>query len=241
MSDDQPRAVTGMSPGDVAHGAQSAGRAIGAMFLFIFGGAWLEAGALLPPGSQAVTLGAIAVVTVTLFLATYGFCYRPQKFARVAASTAPERVRAGRTFNIINVTQWVLIATSSIVLSRLGRPAWIPPAIMLIVALHFLPLARIFGQPAYYVTSAALVVIAVVYPLVMSRGPASPAGCYGAGLVLWASGSWAVTERHRRLLWGKETSVYGDAAYIGADKRAPQKRFTRLIHCREASQGQSAS
>lgn len=198
MSDDQPSAATRVSSGDVAYRAQSAGRAIGAMFLFFFGGAWLEAGAFLPPRSQATTLGGLAVATVTLLLATYAFCYRPHKFALITASTAPERVRAGRVFNIINATQWVSIAVLSFVLSRFGRMAWIPPAIMLVVGLHFLPLARIFRQPAYYVTAAALVVIAVVYPLVMSRGPANAAGCYAAGLVLWVSGWWAVAERCRR-------------------------------------------
>jgi hypothetical protein len=42
--------------------------------------------------------------------------------------------------------QWLVIAVAVVGLAAAGAPGLIPGAICLIVGLHFLPLARIFGH-----------------------------------------------------------------------------------------------
>jgi hypothetical protein len=161
------------------------------MFFFAFGGAWLEYYAVQVAGKAPVVLAAIALVTVTLFIAAWRR-YRQHQPALAAETPSPQRAKAGRTFNIVNIGQWVAILIAANVLVNLGLSAWVIPCIIFIVGLHFLPLARVFGNPPHYITGAALIVLAVTYPLLAPAGPASPVGCLGAGLILWASALWAI-------------------------------------------------
>ena len=76
----------------------------------------------------------------------------------------------------------------------LHRPVWIPPLAALAVGLHFLPLARLFRRPLYYVTGAALCVVCAATIAYMPpqwgvrhlQGWLLSAGL-GSGAVLWLS------------------------------------------------------
>jgi hypothetical protein len=83
--------------------------------------------------------------------------------------------------------QWILVFVVATVLSRLGQKEWIIPSIILIVGIHFFPLALAFRVPRHHATGAAMTLLAVFYPFMTSAGPASPVGCLGAGFILWAS------------------------------------------------------
>ena len=58
--------------------------------------------------------------------------------------------------------------------------------------MHFLPLAGVFGYRPHYLTEAALLLLAVVYPLLAPGGPVSSVGPLGAGGVLWLNAAWAL-------------------------------------------------
>lgn len=164
-----------------------ASRAMGAMFLFVFGGAWLVCAAF--QSTAGLRLPAI-ILTVVCTAALSVFAYRRCRMHRPSlVTTAPtsEQRAVGRAFNLINLAQWVAIVVVVGVCANLGLSRWIVPGIIVIVGLHFLPLAHVFRHPQYYVTGAALVVLAVAYPLLAPRGPASPVGCLGAGIILWIS------------------------------------------------------
>jgi hypothetical protein len=102
------------------------------------------------------------------------------------------RARRSRNFHIVNAGHWLLILIVGNVLANLGYGDWVIPAAIFIVGLHFLPLARNFDNPPHHVTGAALMLLAVVYPLVAAGGPRNTIGCLGAGLVLWASAACAL-------------------------------------------------
>jgi hypothetical protein len=169
-----------------------ASRAIGAMFFTIFGGAWLGLAARARYDEPLTAYVVIAIVTLILT----GFAYARYRRYAVPATThneSPDERRRSRNFHIINAAQWVLILVVGNLLVNLGLPDWVIPAAMLVVGLHFVPLAIVFRNPPHFVTGIALMTIAAVYPFVADGGAKSPVGCLGAGLVLWLSALWAVT------------------------------------------------
>jgi hypothetical protein len=175
--------------------ANRARRAIGAMFYLAFGGAWLEYYASRVVGKQLVVFVAIALATAALLFLAYQR-YRQNQPALAAEAPSLKQKRADRIFNIVNAGQWVVILVAGNVLVNLGLSSWVIPCAIFIVGLHFLPLAYVLGNPPHYVTGIALVVLAVFDPLLAVAGPASPIGCLGAGLILWASAFWALKAKN---------------------------------------------
>jgi hypothetical protein len=107
--------------------------------------------------------------------------------AHAADADSPESKKAGRMFNAVNAIQWTLVFVVATALSKFGQQKWIIPAIIFIVGIHFFPLAVAFKVPRHYATGAAMMLLAVFYPLMAKAGPASPVGCLGAGIILWSS------------------------------------------------------
>lgn len=169
-----------------------AGRAIGAMFFAVFGGMWLGLWAHSEyPGSVGALL-AIAAVAAALLVGAYR-AYKANSLAFKAIAQTPESLRMSRVFNLVNAGQWVVIVIAAFVLSRTGYTRWILPVVILIIGLHFLPLARLFAYRPHYLTGAALVLLACVYPFATPDGPANAVGALGAGLILWISAVWAIS------------------------------------------------
>lgn len=135
----------------------------------------------------------VAVVVMSLaLLALAHKVYRANAAAMRAVADTPQAKRRSRLFNIVNAGQWVVIFVLASVLGNTGRSDWIVAAVIFIIGLHFLPLARVFAYPPHYVTGSALMFLAIAYPLLAPSGPQSPVGCLGAGLILWASALWAI-------------------------------------------------
>jgi hypothetical protein len=66
------------------------------------------------------------------------------------------------------------------------------PWAILVVGVHFLALVPVFHRSSHVATGAALIVLAVAYPLLATGGPDNPVGLLGTGLILWASALWAL-------------------------------------------------
>jgi hypothetical protein len=133
-----------------------------------------------------VALLPIVAVTLLLFFAALRK-FRENQAAHAAESNSPESKRAERIFNVVNSIQWSLVFVASVVLIILRHPEWIISVIILIVGIHFFPLAVAFKVPRHYATGAAMTLLAVIYPFIASGGPKSPVGCLGAGIILWVS------------------------------------------------------
>ncbi len=154
------------------------------LVLAFFSGLWSSValaalGRLDAGGAAAIALMVAALaVPAAVLLRRY-----PLRFERSSA----EGRRIGQTFGIVNGVQWGLIAVASVVLGALHRPELILPAIVGIVGLHFVPLAKLFNARIYYGTAVALVLWACAYPVLL--GPGSDGlGALGTGLILWLTG-----------------------------------------------------
>src|SRR4249920_2149132 len=110
--------------------ALAGSRAVGAMFLFAFGAAWLLLWVY--RGLEQRVLGfALVLVAASAFLFV---CYRRYLHHRPALQAEPETAasrRASRVFNIVNVGQWLIILVVGNVLVNIDLSAWVIPAAML--------------------------------------------------------------------------------------------------------------
>lgn len=168
---------------------------MGAMFFSAFGGLWLGLWANDQyPGVLALLV--VALGTAVL-LAVSRRVYKANSLALKAVKQAPESRRKSRVFKLINGLQWGVVFLAVLLLSQTGNTRWTLPAIILIVGVHFLPLARLFQYRPHYVTGAALILLAIVYPLAARDGPENAIGALGTGLILWVSAAWAIASTSR--------------------------------------------
>jgi hypothetical protein len=186
------KSIPQAAPGDSA----KASRAIGAMFFSGFGGIWLGLWAHAEYADSVGVLLLVAAVSAGLLAAAYRV-YKVNAPALRALEETPEARRKSRWFNLINASQWGIIFLVALILSKTGHAKWSLPAVILIVGLHFLPLARLFAYRPHYLTGAGLILLACVYPLVARDGPENAVGALGAGLVLWISAVWAISSSSR--------------------------------------------
>jgi hypothetical protein len=166
--------------------AARASRAIGSMFFSVFGGAWLALWWFSTHARRPLVLSAVIAGSTILFLASLRQ-FRQNRDAHAAEAESAAAKREGRVFNIVNAVQWILIFAVASILSISGHREWIIPAFIFIVGAHFLPLGAAFSAPRHYLTGAAMIALAILYPFMARSGPASPIGCLGAGMILWAS------------------------------------------------------
>jgi hypothetical protein len=167
------------------------GRSIGAMFFAFFGGAWLAVWNHLAGPRPLAGYAVIAPLAAALFLFARNR-FRRYDAAAVGRIETPESRRRDRWFHIINAGQWVLIMIVANVLVNVGLGAWVLSSVVLIVGLHFLPLARLFDYSAHYVTGCSFILLALIVPRIAAGGPGDPIICLGAGLMLWASALWGL-------------------------------------------------
>ena len=163
-----------------------AGRAIGAMFYAFFGAGWLTWWCLQAYGAAPGILALIVAGGAALFiLALRQFRRHRSALATQASTPAGKQIR--RRFTIVNVIQWLAIVVAANLLANFGQSEWIAAAVILIVGLHFIPLAAIFKNRSHYLTGSALILLSVTYPFVSGIGAASPVGLLGTGMILWGS------------------------------------------------------
>ena len=162
-----------------------ASRAVGAMFFSLFGGAWVGLWSYRAYGFNLGLVALIALAALGLFawaLTTYN-----KNNGALEEKPDADKQKAEKVFHIVNAAQWGLILVVGNVLNNTGHGNWVLAAAIIIVGLHFLPLARVFHYPVHTYTGLALVAWGAGYPVVMTHGAGSPVGCLGAGLLLWAS------------------------------------------------------
>jgi hypothetical protein len=141
----------------------------------------------------------VAIVAVALLVGSY---LLGRAAGKIPIDTSPEGrargnavgKRLGISFGVIFGSEALFIAVASSVLGAVGQDAFIVPVIVLIVGLHFLPLAPLFNVRLYYVTGALLVLASLIPVLFIPRAqtvngvslwivvPAT-----GSALILWAT------------------------------------------------------
>jgi hypothetical protein len=129
----------------------------------------------------------LLIVVGVIATALIGFSLRGLIRNRAAPSLddGATRSRKRRAYAFITGAEALGIYVIANVLSNRGHAEWINAALILIVGLHFLPLARLFISRAYLATGVALIAIAIVLPQFAAGGARSPLLLLFSGLVLW--------------------------------------------------------
>jgi len=162
------------------------------MFFAFFGGGWLFLGISQSGHGSLLLYALLLIAAATIFFLALRH-YGANRSAREATEHTPEGKKRARQFNLINALQWTAIIITSITLSNMHHGNWAVPAIIFIVGLHFLPLARVFSYPPHLVTGIVLIAVAIAYPFVSPAGVNSVSGCIATGLVLWASALYGLS------------------------------------------------
>lgn len=165
---------TGVSADTAMH------RRSGAALMSGFALVWALTGASgLPTGGVLVSIiavGLTALVVVTAF-----------SDRGTAGYDGPVAADWRRRYNRIGLVEMLAIAAVVAMALLTGRPELIPGAVCLVVAAHFVPLARVFGVPRFLRLAAALAAVGVV-GLVVSWTAPEPGRAItglGAALALW--------------------------------------------------------
>ncbi|WP_329039829.1 hypothetical protein OHT61_18360 [Streptomyces sp. NBC_00178] len=159
----------------------------GTVVLSVFALVWAFAGAsgLASPGlALAVETAAVPLAVAAVFLA-----YRKGAAPSPRTVNLPENW--ARSVGVVNVVELAAVFAAVAVSHASGHPGFIPPAVALVVGLHFLPLARLYDQWQYKVTGGVLSAVAVVGLVLATAG--LPDGVVravvglAAAATLWAS------------------------------------------------------
>jgi hypothetical protein len=147
--------------------SQKASRAIGAMIFAFFGGAWIVLWSFRRLQNRFVALVVIAAGTMAIFLYALR-CYRHYQGAFTTEVESPAKHQRHSVDCHRDRGQR---------LANIGLSDWVLSAAIFIVGLHFLPLARIFSNPAHSVTGSGMMLVAMARPFLASGGAKNPVGC----------------------------------------------------------------
>jgi hypothetical protein len=164
--------------------SRKAGAAVGQMIVTGFGTLWMISWCLQRRGVDAPILMLIALAGAAIFLAAWS----QFRAGRRQPDTREEKTvykAHGRAFLWVNVAQWLALFASGPCLAWFGHANWGEAAGIMIVGLHFLPLARLFRTRQHYLTGLALILVALVYPWLGDGTINYAPGGFAAGCVLW--------------------------------------------------------
>jgi hypothetical protein len=122
----------------------------------------------MPTGLGRALFGLCVVLTLVSF-ALAARLHRSAARLPVPADTgltSEVRRRTGRRFGLVLALEWGGCAVIAVILALTGHTEALPALIALIVGLHFLPLASLFGVPGYRITGIAMSAVAVIGALI---------------------------------------------------------------------------
>jgi hypothetical protein len=160
----------------------------GLMVPIAFGALWMITGVsglgLSAAGQLAWCLPAMGLAVGVYVAVRRLIIGRPARHRTVVANS-------WRWFNLVNAGQAVLIVIAIFGLAKAGLAGLIPAAVCLVVGLHFLPLAKVFDVPWFYLTGGLLVAVAAAGATVYASGAGTPPSQalvgLGAAAALWGS------------------------------------------------------
>jgi hypothetical protein len=113
----------------------------------------------------------ILFAAVVLIAAALRLLVQAAKLPKAAHTEA--RRQAGRKFAGIVIAEILLIVLVNGVAFYFGLISWLIPLDLLIVGLHFFPLARWFGVPRYHVLGALFCLVSILTLILVPSGAAA--------------------------------------------------------------------
>ena len=172
------------------------GYASGALFMTFFGAFWASFSAFaFGPWQRVLLLLVIGLVGLTLAVAAVRLLRKARHLPRNTSEESRARGKTqGRRFLLVFGVEFASIFVAANLLGIAGLEGFIPPVIALIVGLHFLPLAAVFGVRLYYLTGVLISVVATVALVALLFG-VTLGGEFGwavvvgiaTALILWAT------------------------------------------------------
>lgn len=164
----------------------------GVMVCAFFGGVWLGLGLAAAGKFSLWVIIAFSVCCLGLFAGSLSLIRRGRGL-RPKTPAHPERYAAVRKqFMWVVIAEVVICAAVAWGGGALNRGDLIPVGIAAVVGLHFLPLARVFRAPVYYV-SGSVIVIWCVLSWVLFRGDKMDISVgIGTGIILWFTAAYAL-------------------------------------------------
>jgi hypothetical protein len=172
---------------------RAVGLAIGSLWLILVGGTF-DVALLLMVATPAARLmsAAVAVIAVGLLAWSADAVARTLRISPQMSAVIPPRPQIRRYFIGTAVAEVVAIGGTTYLCLATGRMAWIGPLSILIVGLHFFPLAAAFRVPRYHVLGAAFCLASL--GTIVAVPPAAHIGSALAWFAVpgMASAAWAV-------------------------------------------------
>ena len=165
------------------------GSGSGAVIIAIMGSVWA---AIALSGHPALLF---FLLPVPLFLVVLGIKFiqasarlrnqePPPTTTEMAAETALQK-----RFQWVFAAEGIAIFLAVNVLANIGKNAFLIPTIGIIVGLHFLPLARLYGRALFYGSGAIQILLCLVAAVLLRSNPYDlrTVTSLGMALVLWAT------------------------------------------------------
>ncbi len=183
-----PAVPAAPGPDDAVARLRARGRASGALVVTFFGALWAGAGlsGLDAPAWAWVLLSVVATAIAARAIRVLRGMPRVDE-RTLPADVAARRRRGDRLFHAAVVGEGMGILVAINVVRLMGHPQWQPAAALLVVGLHFLPLASAFDYRPHLVTGLALVAWSLAWPWLFAAGAMAPAGWLVGGAILAAS------------------------------------------------------
>lgn len=178
------------------------GRTIGAVVMVFFGFFWFCWGFSnsplftgFPSGLARPAISWISLYCVSLVF--LGIALRAVRRARrrlkaLVPSSQGFRSRYGKQFRLISILEGIGCGVVLFAASHFHRMDLIAAGIGVVVGLHFLPLARLFRFPAYYITGVAIVLCDVLSIVFLRGRDITLSAGVGTGAALWITAVYAL-------------------------------------------------
>jgi hypothetical protein len=182
------------------HHSRYRGMAVAIAFLLFFGTAWF----FVPLSEHAVSgviLVLLLIFALLLLVASINLWVLSRKTPKEPHESKPHhassRKKMNKIFGLVFGIEMLLIAVVAGILPPLGLAEYVLPCIAIIVGLHFVPLARLFRRPCYYVTATLALAIGAISIFTISPVFLQDFVGFSMGAILWGTASWILVTSKR--------------------------------------------
>ena len=159
--------------------------AIGGLMMALFGAVWLWAWNYFSNGWS--WYAAAAIMMGWLVLSTLAGYVLRRRLQLPPLYTDTERAKTTKRIGKVNMWQWLAVGGAVLLLNILHEPIYIPYAVVIIVGLHFIPLAKALHCPAYFVSGLSLAALGLLACVATLGGHDASLATAATGLLLWGT------------------------------------------------------